>query len=208
MRLSDWITPTTPAGTALFLTWNGHHVFSIPHRELVRSPHSVRFSGVGGKRSNSTESFIDCAWREGIEEIGNVITSIDSASQTHLFRADGSLTAISLTDEAISPRLVLEKQKHTGHGSLAVSDRAYYLVAFDASLNAPPVPHNELAALIYMQDAHLAMMQDGTEWAIADLLQCGAQIECQAGVSLAPATTLIPHGTAKFLVHWLHTRSC
>ncbi|MGG6296606.1 hypothetical protein ACQ4M4_19620 [Leptolyngbya sp. AN02str] len=200
MQLSDWITPTTPAGTALFLRWNGYHVFSIPKRELARSPHSLRFFGVGGKRTDPQESFVDCALRESVEEIGDVVSSINPASQTHLLQADGTIRAIELVGEAICPRLILEKRKHTGYGSLAGSDRAYYLVAYNASLSQQPHPYNEIAALLYLQDQHLQAMHKGQSWALADALDQGAIMQLQAGVVLEPTATLVPHGTAQFLV--------
>lgn len=97
MRLSDLITSTMPAGAALFLKWNGYHVFSIPKRELARSPsvspnvatsedpeqspQIVRFFGVGGKRKHPGETFADCALRESIEEIGAVVSRLESAEK-------------------------------------------------------------------------------------------------------------------------------
>lgn len=198
-QLSDLIAPTTPSGTALFLQWNGYHVFSIPKRELVRSSQSVRFFGVGGKRMNSSETFIDCALRESAEEIGHVVTNLLSAEQTYFFKADGTIECVDLSDDAIQPRLILEKRIHSAHGSMPNSNDPYYLVAFDANLSAKPQPSSEIAAIVYLKDRHLAWMK-GQHRAIAELTQAGAHIEYQANLSLQDSTVLIPHGTASFLV--------
>jgi 8-oxo-dGTP pyrophosphatase MutT (NUDIX family) len=208
MHLSDLITPTARAGSALFLRWQGYHVFSIPKRELARwhtlaaynLPQSVRFFGVGGKRQDAAESFINCALRESIEEIGAVVSQIKDAKQTDFFRADGTIEPIDLRDDGIRPRLILEKRKHSSHGSMAKSTDSYYLVAFNGTLLAQPKPSSEIAAIVYLNDQHLSWMKMGIRFAIADLLRTGAQIDYQSSLSLADSTLLLPHGTAQFLI--------
>jgi 8-oxo-dGTP pyrophosphatase MutT (NUDIX family) len=208
MHLSDLITPTARAGAALFLRWQGYHVFSIPKRELSRwqslaavgAPQSVRFFGVGGKRQDARESFINCALRESIEEIGAVVSQINDASQTDFLRADGTIEPIALTGDTVRPRLILEKRNHSKYGSMAKSAESYYLVAFNATLLAQPKPSSEIAAVVYLNDQHLAWMRMGVRLAIADLLTSGAQIEYQSDLSLNDRTLLLPHGTAQFLL--------
>jgi 8-oxo-dGTP pyrophosphatase MutT (NUDIX family) len=200
MQLSDLITPTTSAGTALFLRWNGYHVFSIPKRELWRSPAQVRFFGVGGKRQSSQETFVDCALRESNEEIGAVVSQIESAEQTHFLKADGSLEQIEVINECVRPRLILEKRTHSSYGSMTGLTQPYYLVAFNAHLFAKPKPSNEIAAILYLKDQHLSLMKPRDSFTIAELIGAGAQIEYQTGLALANSAILIPHGTAHFLI--------
>jgi 8-oxo-dGTP pyrophosphatase MutT (NUDIX family) len=207
MYLSDLITPNARAGAALFLRWQGYHVFSIPKRELSRwqssarhLPRGVRFFGVGGKRQDAGESFINCALRESVEEIGAVVSQIKDAARTDFLKADGTIERINLSDDTVRPRLVLEKRTYSNSGSMTKSSEAYYLVAFNATLLAQPKPSSEIAALIYLNDEHLAWMKMGIRFAIADLLKTGAYIDYQASLSLDDTTLLLPHGTAQFLI--------
>lgn len=199
MRLSDLIQPTTAAGTALFLKWEGYHVFSIPQREL-RSAERVRLFGVGGKRQTCAESFAECALREGREEIGNVITGLSSAQKTLFLQPDGSFQCIDLVDELIRPRLIWEKRTHSDHGSMADSTQAYYLVAFNAELSAKPQPHNEIAALVYLTDDHIAQMQAGDNLSLQNWVNLGVKIEYQPGILIPESTILLPHGTVFLLM--------
>jgi 8-oxo-dGTP pyrophosphatase MutT (NUDIX family) len=202
VKLSDLITPQTLAGTALFLQWEGYHVFAIPQRELQHAEEQVRFFGVGGKRQ-AQESLIECALREGQEEIGAVVSRLDSATQTYFFKADGSIDLMHLADDSVRPRLILEKRIHSLHGSMANQSAAYYLVAFNASLSGKPVPSNEIAAVVYLKDFHLALMRRFPHLTIADLLAQGAQVESQPHSPIDRSTVLVAHGTAKFLMRLL-----
>lgn len=204
MKLSDLITPETPAGTALFLQWNGYHVFSVPQRELVSAlpsnPQKVRFFGVGGKR-HAAESLIDCALRESLEEIGSAVL-LHSATQTHHSRADGTLLPLDLVGETIQPRLIMEKhQQPNGTApNQPHQEVIYYVVAFEASLLSQPKPSAEIAALLYLTDAHLALLKQLVQPTLAELLAHGAQIDCQPNQVIDAEAVLVPHGTARFLM--------
>lgn len=200
MHLSDIIKPTSPAGTALFLTWKGYHVFSIPKREVLESPHRVRFCGVGGKRENSAEPFSECALRESREEIGDVVAHLNSAPQTYWLRSHGHLERIDLPDELIKPRLIFEKRRHSDYGSMADSNQVYYLVAFNATLKARPQPQNEIAALVYLTDQHLINLKANPQLSVADLVQMGALIDYQTNLELKDSAILVPHGTVHLLL--------
>lgn len=199
MKLSNLITPETAAGTALFLQWDGYHVFSIPERELTRTTESVRFFGVGGKRKPS-ESLIDCALRESQEEIGAVVSHLEHAAQTYFVDAEGRIARIELVNPEIRPRLILEKRHHSTYGSMANQTAPYYLVAFNACLTGQPRPQNEIASLLYLKDVHLAWLRQQKSSTLAELLAQGAQIESQPHHLIATSTVLVPHGTANFLI--------
>lgn len=209
LKLSDLICSTTPAGTALFLKWNDYHVFSIPKRELVRSPRCVRFFGVGGKRINANETFVSCALRESIEEIGDVIASLHSADRTYFYKADETIQEIYLTDHGIRPRMIMEKRQHTGCGSMTDPNIAYYLVVFDATLAAKPKPSCEIAAIVYLTDEHLSLLNAEESLSIAKLMAMGAKIDYQPDVRMDRTIDLLPFGTAKFLIkqQMLHSQN-
>lgn len=202
MYLMELIPPDAPAGAALFLRWRGYHILAIPQRELIHTPRQPRFFGVGGKRRNRWETFPDCALREGREEIGEVIEGIVSAPSTQLLRADGGLETIVL-QEPLRPRLIWVKRRHSSHGSMAHSQHCYYLVAYDAELKEAPAPQREIAALLYLTDAHLGHFQGGTGLSVQRLLGLGASLHCQPGVGLAPDALLVPHGTVHLLIDQL-----
>lgn len=200
MQLSDLIPPQAAAGAALFLTWQSHHVFAISQREVQRSPLELRFCGVGGKRLYAQEAFADCALREGREEIGDVIAGLDSAPETFFLPAHGTPRRIDLGQEIIRPRLIYEKRQHSTYGSMAHSPHPYYLVGFNGTLAAAPVPHQEVAAIIYLSDQQLQRFQDLPLPTIAQLLQAGARIQSQNHIHLDRHAALIPHGTARLLL--------
>lgn len=191
------------------MRWQGYHVFSIPRREIRPLTKQVRFFGVGGKRQ-ATELLVDCALREGNEEIGAVIAQICSAEQTYLFSADGTIQPIELSQTLssrldpkqanIRPRLVLEKRSHSNYGSMAEQNAVYYLVGFNARLSARPLPSSEIAALLYLQDQHLARFRQFPQPSLGLLLQQGAQLDCQPNCQFDPELLLSPHGTAQFLI--------
>jgi 8-oxo-dGTP pyrophosphatase MutT (NUDIX family) len=210
VKLSDLITPRTPAGTALFLQWNGYHVFSVPQRELISALHSnpqkVRFFGVGGKR-HAAESLIACALRESLEEVGSAVL-LHSATQTHYSRVDGTLLPLDLVGETIRPRLIMEKHQQPNgtapdqhhQDNQFHQEVIYYVVAFEASLFSQPKPSAEIAALLYLTDAHLALLKQLVQPTLAEILAQGAQIDCQPNQMIDAETVLVPHGTARFLI--------
>ena len=146
------------------------------------------------------ESFIDCALRESREEIGEVISHIESAAQTYLLSSDSTLTPIELEDQVIKPQLIWEKHRHSDHGSMAHSKKIYYLVAFRGHLLAKPKPLNEIAAIIYLNNNHLALIKRHENIVLEDLLMAGAKIDCQTDSPLLPSTRFAPHGTVHFLI--------
>jgi 8-oxo-dGTP pyrophosphatase MutT (NUDIX family) len=206
VKSSELITANTPTGTALVLQWQGYHVFSIPQRDFAQNANPVRFFGVGGKRQGS-ETFAECALRESTEEIGAVVSRLESAAATLLLKADGSSETLEWDIEEIQPRFILEKRQHSTYGSMAHQTLPYYMVAFDACLVGQPIPQNEIAALLYVTDDHLRFIDQTlmkNHWVmLTDLLAQGAQIETQADQPIAGSTRLTPQGTAKVLMRQL-----
>lgn len=200
MRLSDLIQPSTPAGAALFLRWQDYHVFSIPKREMRNTPQQIRFFGVGGKRQDCQESFAACALRESQEEIGPVVSQVYSAAETVFLKGNGEVQMLHLADDGIQPRLIWEKQRHSDHGSMAHSSQSYYLVAFDGELTQRPTPRNEIAALLYLTDAHLDSIRLQAGLSYQRLIELNGQIDCQPGFAVPESATLVPHGTVLLLL--------
>lgn len=203
MKISDLVTPATPAGAALFLKWEGFHVFGIPCRDVTQESEFVRFYGLGGKRENSEESWIECAIREGNEETNGAIQKINNSNQTSFLRANGTIENINIINESTRPRLILEKRKHSGYGSMAKSADHYYLIAFDAELKQQPVPNRELAVIVYLNDLHLSMIRKRGDITVGELEHYGARFVEQKGMRLERHKILVPHGTAVYLMRQL-----
>jgi len=203
LKISDIITPATPSGTALFLKWEGFHVFGIPRRDVIQESEFVRFYGVGGKRDNPNESWVDCAIREGNEETNRAIDEIEESEKTSFFRANGIIENINIVSENKRPRLILEKRKHTGYGSMAKSADHYYLIAFNASLKKKPEPNGELAVMVFLKDQHLSMIRRRSDVTVAELQHYGAIFETQEGIDLDRNKVLVPHGTAVYVMRQL-----
>ena len=200
IRLSDLVTPATPSGTALFLQWEGYHVFGIHRREIDAGNGEVRFYGLGGKRENPVETFEDCALREGREESAGAVGSLSSSAVTDYFRHDGAINSLIVTGEKVIPRLILEKREHSGRGSMAVDDDFYFLVAFDGELSERPKPSSEIGALIFMTDEQLSEFSRRRNVTLEDLLSIGAKIEERESHVVPRETILVPHGTATYLL--------
>ena len=200
ISLDKIITPATPAGTALFLNWNGFHIFGIPRRDVIDGAEYLRFYGVGGKRDNPMEPLDQCALREGAEETGYSVKGLTSSPTTDYFHADGTISRINLTGTAVLPRLIYEKYNHTGLGSMRKGDDYYYMIGFDGTLAQKPKPSKELGALLYVTNRHLALFNRRTDITLAELLSDGAEIQEQGDVSIERGKILVPHGTASYMV--------
>ena len=200
IRISDIITPATPAGTALFIQWKGFHVFGIPKRDLIEYSDHIRFYGVGGKRKNPNESWEECALREGNEETSDAVDQIISSHSTYFFRSNGTIEQIKVVNEPKTPRLILEKRNHSGYGSMKKFDDHYYLVAFDAVISKKPEASGEIAALIYLNDFHLSLIKRRSDISLGELLENGANIEEQYDIKIDRKQILVPHGTAAYLM--------
>jgi hypothetical protein len=198
-QVSDFVTPATPSGAAIFAVWEGKHVFGIPKRDLS-SGYEARFYGLGGKRENRDENFVDCAFREGSEETDGAIESIVSSQGTDYFNNDGSISSITIVGEKKIPRLILEKRQHTGTGSMKKEDDYYILVAYDAILKKRPKPTRELGAILLLTDEALRHFANRSVITISELTDIGCEIETQHGISIRPEMVLTPHGTASYLV--------
>jgi hypothetical protein len=200
IALDDIVTPATPCGTALMVSWKGFHVFGIPKRDLIEGSEYVRFYGLGGKRRDSSEPLEVCAIREGNEESGGAVASLISADKTDFFRADGVIERIDLVTSGAKPRLLFEKGLHTGLGAMKPDDDYYYMVAYAADLAFEPTPSREIAALLFLNDRHLDMLSRRNDVTLGQLLAAGAEIREQSGYNVKARKILVPHGTASFLI--------
>jgi hypothetical protein len=202
IKLNSLITPATPSGTALFLKWNEFHVFGIPKRYLLAS-NELKFYGIGGKKNESDGTWEDCALREGAEETSSAIGKLVSSTHTDLFRANSIIKPITIIESEITPRLILEKRKHSGLGAMSKTDDHYYMVGYDATLIKKPIPSRELGAILFLKDHHLKHIRDRIQVTLSDILEMGAEISIQDGCQVDVHKSLLPHGLAIYLLRKL-----
>lgn len=203
VELTDVVSPAAPAGSALLLKWEGKHVFGIPMRDLRSDPSRVRFYGIGGKRQSSTETFEECALREGNEELSGAIERLENASETTYFRNDGTARSISVSGSKILPRLILEKAEHSGVGIMAVNADDYFLVVFEGKLQSAPKPSREVAAVVLFPDVCLKRFLQTPTVTLDDARALGAEIIMQKEITIPGEAVLVPHGSANFVIRSL-----
>ena len=199
VSLTEIISKASPAGSAIIAKWNGLHVFGIPRRDLKRSKDVSRFYGLGGKRLGPDESFEDCALREVREETSGNPCKLITSSATHYLRADGELTTIELVGMHTRPRLILEKQKHSGWGSMRVEDDKYYLVAFDAEFESEPQPSNEIGVILFATDNLLQEFGKVGQMPLSAIAAHGGKFLTAPDLEVSTDTFIRPHGSAEYL---------
>ncbi|MCW3847734.1 nucleotide-binding protein [Sphingomonas sp. LB-2] len=203
VTLSDLISPATPAGAALFLKWDGMHVFGVPRRDISASHNRLRFFGIGGKREHEDETLEACALREAREELAGAIDVLKDADTTTYVRRDGTTREIYIAEQGVIPRLVLERANYAGAELRSSTSEDYVLVGFDAELNAEPRPHRELAAILLMNDACLNHFLHEPTLELSRLEALGGKAIFQNDISIPGTAKLVPHGTAAFLIRSL-----
>jgi len=201
--IGEIVSPASPAGAALILKWEGRHVFGIPRRDLGGLSNSVRFYGIGGKRESGLEDFVACALREAEEELGDAVEALEDASVTTYVRSDGTSHEISVSGLGTRPRLIMEKANSV---SFATSHGDYTLVAFEGRLREAPRPKRELAAVLLLTDRCLERFLTSSAVSLREILALGGELFVQPTHRIDDDVTLIPHGTAAFLIrNMVHT---
>ncbi|WP_438729253.1 TIR domain-containing protein [Parasphingorhabdus sp. DH2-15] len=203
VSLDDVVSPATPAGAALFLKWQGKHVFGIPKRDFEANPNRLRFYGIGGKRNSGSESFEQCAIREANEELSGALASLESADSTDFVSYDGTTRRVSIYNSETVPALIMEKADHSGLGLMSVDADNYILVAYNGVLRQEPKPSRELAAVILVPDECLNRFHDVPVLTLAEVLSLGGEISAQDGIKIEEETLLVPHGTATYAIRKL-----
>jgi predicted nucleotide-binding protein len=188
--LSDIITPSSKAGSALLLNWNGYHVFGIMKREVDADQDFIRVSGIGGKRIDYHESLVTCAIREGNEETDNSIDKLIQVGNTKHIDVHGTSKEICIIGESTVPYLIIEQHKNVSGD--ANHHEIYYLTVYKASLKKKPYPSNEIAALLFVNDRQLALVKK--RCTLDEVINEGAIIETQVGINIDMCKIIKPHG--------------
>jgi 8-oxo-dGTP pyrophosphatase MutT (NUDIX family) len=196
--LADFCPQGAESGVGLALQDDeGTYLFFIAGRRHHCPPGERFYAGVGGHRE-AGESWLACAHREALEEMG-VDVEILSAPETWHMPHDGSARRAELTDR---PRpLALYEMIHPPGTPRA--GEVYQIVVYQARLQSLPVslPADEVLAIIGMTREQVIRGPERRP-TLAALLDEGAQIVASAE-PVERQIHLVPLGTARALAYVL-----
>ncbi len=209
-KLSDFITPATPAAVALFmnkkLNNQEYHVFGIPSRDIESGSLHLRFYGIGGKRRDGEvfNSWDELALNKGNLEIMNAIDSLESSNTTYVLYSNSTIEEVNIFAEAIQPRLILEKRQHSGMGSMKKTDDHQYIIGYNARLKDVELyPSGNISCIVLLTDNHLRRIKRDLQTTIFDLENEGAIFIEKEGINIDKTKYLAPWGIATYLLREL-----
>ncbi len=192
--INDLIPEGAETGVGLALRdSDGRYLFFLAGTKFDCPPGELFYAGIGGHREEG-ESWVECAHREAIEEIG-VDVELQSSHSTWRISSDGDAESISVSDE---PRPIALYRMIHPEGSPRAGD-TYHIVIYVAALLEPPgeLPIDEVRGIIALTREQVI---EGPQRkpSIAELSREGAEV-----VGLAEPvdvnTYVYPIGTAAAL---------
>lgn len=192
--ISDLIPEGAESGVGLALRGEyGRYLFFLAGTKFDCLPGELFYAGIGGHREEG-ESWVECAHRESMEEIGVDVELLPS-DDTWLVSSDGEAEPIVVSDEPHP--MALYRMVHPEDAPSA--GETYHIVIYKAALIEPPVelPIDEVRGVIALGPEQVAL-GPLRKPSIANLISEGAEI-----VSLAEPvdlnTLIYPIGTASAL---------
>lgn len=175
----------------------GRYLFFIAGPRHHCPPGELFYAGIGGHRE-AGESWLACAHREALEEVGTDV-DILSAPATWYIPHHGHARPVEVTDR---PRpLALYEMVHPPDTPRV--GEVYRIVVYQAQLHSPPrnLSENEVLAVIALTQQQV-IRGPQRKPSLAELLEEGAQIVASTG-PIDDHNRLYPLGTASALAHVL-----
>ena len=192
--IDDLIPQGAETGVGLALQdERGRYLFFLAGTKFACPPGELFYAGIGGHREEG-ESWVECAHREAIEELGADIELLHSPSTLRI-SPDGNAESIAVSDQ---PRPIALYEMVHPEGSPRAGG-IYYIVIYAATLPKPPghLPIDEVRGIIALTIEQVVQVPRRKP-SIAQLISEGAEI-----VSLAEPVDLsvrvYPIGTAAAL---------
>ena len=192
--IADLVPECAETGVGLALQdGEDRYLFFLAGTKFDCPPGELFYAGIGGHREEG-ESWVECAHREAIEEMGVDVELLPS-DDTWIVSSDGEAERILVSDE---PRpMTLYRMVHPENAPRA--GETYHIVIYRAALIQPPsdLPIDEVRGIIALSSKQVI---EGPQRkpSIAELISEGAGI-----VSLAKPvdlnTLIYPIGTASAL---------
>ncbi len=192
--INDLIPEGAETGVGLALRdRDGRYLFFLAGTRFDCPPGELFYAGIGGHVEEG-ESWVECAHREAIEEIG-VDVELQSSHSAWRISSEGDAEPISVSDE---PRPIALYRMIHPEGSPRAGD-TYHIIICAAALLEPPghLPIDEVRGIIALTRDQVVRGPDRKP-SIAQLVREGAEV-----LSLAEPvdmnTLVYPIGTAAAL---------
>ena len=174
--IDDLIPEGAETGVGLVLRdWAGRYLFFIAGTQFTCPPGELFYAGIGGHREEG-ESWVECAHREAMEELG-VDVELIASDVTWIVSSSGDARQLDVSDQP-RPVAIYEMLNREG------SPRAgciYHIVIYESKLLEPPgqLPLDEVRAVIALTREQV-VRATLRKRSIVELIEEGAEIVASA----------------------------